>query len=49
MDDLEQEKVSRDEEKVRYLSEKMPSLQTTGLSMDELQVSHINIYNTFIL
>ncbi|XP_056622813.1 troponin I, skeletal, slow c [Triplophysa dalaica] len=37
IDELEQEKVSRDEEKVRYLAEKMPPLQTTGLSMDELQ------------
>ncbi|KAI7802402.1 troponin I [Triplophysa rosa] len=37
IDDLEQEKVSRDEEKVRYLAEKMPPLQVTGLSMDELQ------------
>ncbi|KAA0715206.1 Troponin I, slow skeletal muscle [Triplophysa tibetana] len=37
IDELEQEKVSRDEEKVRYLAEKMQPLQTTGLSMDELQ------------
>uniref|UniRef100_A0A8C1TG57 Troponin I, skeletal, slow c n=1 Tax=Cyprinus carpio TaxID=7962 RepID=A0A8C1TG57_CYPCA len=37
MEELEQETVSRDEEKVKYLSEKLPPLQITGLSMDELQ------------
>ncbi|NP_001187788.1 troponin I, skeletal, slow c [Ictalurus punctatus] len=37
MDDLEQEKNTRDEEKVRYLGEKLPSLQFSGLAMDELQ------------
>ncbi len=39
MEEFEQEKVSRDEEKVKYLSENLPSLQMTGFSMDELQVS----------
>ncbi|KAF5889336.1 troponin I, slow skeletal muscle-like, partial [Clarias magur] len=36
MEDLEQETVSRDEEKVRHLGEKLPPLQISGLSMDEL-------------
>ena len=38
MEDLEQEKVTRDEEKVRYLGEKLQPLQMSGLAMDELQV-----------
>ncbi|TTN17662.1 Troponin I, slow skeletal muscle [Bagarius yarrelli] len=38
MEDLEQEKVSRDEEKVRYLGEKLPPLQMSGFAMEELQV-----------
>ncbi|XP_058243846.1 troponin I, skeletal, slow c [Hemibagrus wyckioides] len=37
MEDLEQEKVTRDEEKVRYLGEKLPPLQISGLALDELQ------------
>uniref|UniRef100_A0A673K461 Troponin I, slow skeletal muscle-like n=1 Tax=Sinocyclocheilus rhinocerous TaxID=307959 RepID=A0A673K461_9TELE len=37
MEELEQETVNRDEEKVKYLSEKLTPLQITGLSMDELQ------------
>ncbi|XP_046720534.1 troponin I, skeletal, slow c isoform X2 [Silurus meridionalis] len=37
VDDLEQEKSTRDEEKVRYLGEKLPPLQISGLSMDDLQ------------
>ncbi|XP_059421298.1 troponin I, slow skeletal muscle-like [Carassius carassius] len=37
MDELEQEKVNRDEEKVKYLSDKLPPLQITSLSMEELQ------------
>ncbi|XP_076158398.1 troponin I, skeletal, slow c [Alosa pseudoharengus] len=37
MDDLEAETVARDEEKVRYLGEKIPPLQTSGLKMEELQ------------
>ncbi|XP_026855279.1 troponin I, skeletal, slow c isoform X2 [Electrophorus electricus] len=37
MEDLEQEKVNRDEEKVRYLGEKLPSLQMSGFAMEELQ------------
>ncbi|KAF7699407.1 hypothetical protein HF521_004149 [Silurus meridionalis] len=32
------EKSTRDEEKVRYLGEKLPPLQISGLSMDDLQV-----------
>ncbi|XP_062404125.1 troponin I, skeletal, slow c [Sardina pilchardus] len=36
MDDLEAETVARDEEKVRYLSEKIPTLQTSGLQMEDL-------------
>ncbi|XP_017546343.2 troponin I, skeletal, slow c [Pygocentrus nattereri] len=36
MEDLEQEKVTRDEEKVRYLGGLQP-LQMSGLAMDELQ------------
>lgn len=39
MDELEQETINRDEEKVKYLSEKLPPLQITGLQMEELQVS----------
>uniref|UniRef100_A0A671KC26 Troponin I, skeletal, slow c n=1 Tax=Sinocyclocheilus anshuiensis TaxID=1608454 RepID=A0A671KC26_9TELE len=34
---LEQEKINRDEDKVKYLSDKLPPLQITGLSMEELQ------------
>ncbi|TRY58659.1 hypothetical protein DNTS_024799 [Danionella cerebrum] len=37
MEELEQEKQSRDEEKVKYLSEKLPPLQITGLNLEELQ------------
>ncbi|KAM4618595.1 troponin I, skeletal, slow c [Polymixia lowei] len=37
MDDLEAEKVARDEEKVRYLGEKIPPLQMSGLAMVDLQ------------
>lgn len=36
-EDLEQEKQEREEEKVRYLGEKIPPLQVSGMSMDELQ------------
>ncbi|KPP68528.1 troponin I, skeletal, slow c-like, partial [Scleropages formosus] len=37
-EDLEKEKMERDEEKVRYLSEKLPPLQMSGMSLEELQV-----------
>lgn len=37
-EDLERERQEREEEKVRYLGEKLPPLQLSGLSMDELQV-----------
>ncbi|KAA8580196.1 hypothetical protein FQN60_005731 [Etheostoma spectabile] len=36
-EDLEKEKQEREEEKVRYLEEKLPPLQLSGLSLDELQ------------
>uniref|UniRef100_A0A8C4ICI6 Troponin I, skeletal, slow d n=2 Tax=Dicentrarchus labrax TaxID=13489 RepID=A0A8C4ICI6_DICLA len=36
-EDLEREKQEREEEKVRYIAEKLPPLQLSGLSMDELQ------------
>uniref|UniRef100_A0A8B9K5K7 Troponin I, skeletal, slow d n=1 Tax=Astyanax mexicanus TaxID=7994 RepID=A0A8B9K5K7_ASTMX len=37
MEDLEREKQDRDEEKIRYLDEKMPPLQLAGLSLADLQ------------
>ncbi|XP_056605022.1 troponin I, skeletal, slow d [Triplophysa dalaica] len=37
IDDLEREKQDRDEEKKRYLQEKLPPLQLSGLSLGELQ------------
>ncbi|XP_060759591.1 troponin I, skeletal, slow d [Neoarius graeffei] len=37
MEDLEKEKQERDEEKARYLQEKMTPLQLSGLSLQELQ------------
>lgn len=37
-EDLEREKQEREEEKVRYLGEKMPPLQLSGLSSADLQV-----------
>lgn len=37
-EDLEQETQEREEEKVRYLGEKIPPLQVSGMSMEELQV-----------
>ncbi|XP_054609006.1 troponin I, slow skeletal muscle-like isoform X4 [Dunckerocampus dactyliophorus] len=36
-EDLERERQEREEEKVRYLEEKLPPLQMSGLSLDELQ------------
>lgn len=40
MEDLENEKQDRDEEKNRYLKDKHPPLQLSGLSLGELQVIH---------
>lgn len=37
-EELEAEKAAREEEKVRYLGEKLPPLQLTGLNMEELHV-----------
>lgn len=37
-DDLEKERQDREEDKVRYLGEKLPPLQLSGLSLDELKV-----------
>uniref|UniRef100_A0A3B4UJM0 Troponin I, skeletal, slow c n=1 Tax=Seriola dumerili TaxID=41447 RepID=A0A3B4UJM0_SERDU len=37
MEELEAEKAAREEEKVRYLGEKLPPLQFSGLNMDDLQ------------
>lgn len=37
-EDLEQEKQEREEEKVRYLGDKIPPLQVSGMAMEELQV-----------
>lgn len=37
-EDLEQENQQREEEKVRYLGEKIPALQVSKMSMEELQV-----------
>nr|XP_020455165.1 troponin I, slow skeletal muscle-like [Monopterus albus] len=36
-EDLEREQQEREEEKARYLGEKMPPLQLSGLSLEELQ------------
>ena len=38
-EELEQELEEKEEEKTKYLEEKMPPLQTSGMSLDELQVS----------
>lgn len=37
-EDLERERQEREEEKVRYLGEKLPPLQLSGLSLEELKV-----------
>lgn len=42
MEELEAEKTAREEAKVRYLGEKLPPLHLTGLTLDDLQVSHKN-------
>lgn len=36
-EELEAEKAAREEEKVRYLGEKLPPLQLTGLNIEEMQ------------
>uniref|UniRef100_A0A669DL04 Troponin I, skeletal, slow c n=1 Tax=Oreochromis niloticus TaxID=8128 RepID=A0A669DL04_ORENI len=36
-EDLEAEKAANEEEKVRYLREKLPPLQLSGLNIDDLQ------------
>ncbi|XP_070686939.1 troponin I, skeletal, slow c [Pempheris klunzingeri] len=36
-EELEAEKAAREEEKVRYLGEKLPPLQLTGLGIDDMQ------------
>lgn len=38
MEELEKEKQDRDEEKSRYLGEKMAPLQLSGLKLEDLQV-----------
>lgn len=38
IEELEKEKLERDEEKSRYLEDKMTPLQLSGLSLDDLQV-----------
>lgn len=43
MEELEAEKAAREEAKVRHLGEKLPPLQLTGLTLDDLQVSHRNL------
>lgn len=40
MEELEAEKVAREEKKVRYLGEKLPPLQLRGLSLGDLQVNN---------
>lgn len=42
MEELEAEKVAKEEEKVRYLGEKLPPLQLSGLKADDLQVSSLH-------
>ncbi|XP_063052555.1 troponin I, skeletal, slow c [Engraulis encrasicolus] len=37
MESLEQEKVNRDEEKVKYLGDRLQPLQLSGMTMDDLQ------------
>lgn len=45
-EDLERERQDREEEKARYLGEKLPPLQLSGLSLDDLQVSIIRKHKT---
>ena len=37
-EDLEQELVDKEEEKMKYLEEKAPPIQTTRMSLEELKV-----------
>lgn len=46
-DDLEKERQEREEDKERYLGEKLPPLQLSGLSLDELQVRLVLDYFFF--
>lgn len=48
MDDLEREKQERNEEKSRYLQDKLPPLQLSGLSLGELQVTGFDIQTIFL-
>ena len=41
-EDLEKERQDREEEKVRHIAEKLPPLQLSGVSLDELQVRVTN-------
>lgn len=45
-EDLEKERQEREEEKVRYLGEKLPPLQMSGKSLQELQVSSLKPQKT---
>lgn len=40
-EELEEELADKEAEKERYLSEKAPGLQTSGMSFAELQVQHV--------
>lgn len=45
-EELDQEVLDKEEEKQRYLTEKVPPLQTQGMSFAELQVTIVHILNT---
>lgn len=45
-EDLEKERQEREEEKVRYLGEKLPPLQLSGKSLQELQVCSLKPQKT---
>ncbi|XP_062852573.1 troponin I, skeletal, slow d [Trichomycterus rosablanca] len=45
IEELEKEKLEKEEEKERYLSEKLIPLQLSGLSMDQLQVMCKELYS----
>lgn len=45
-EELEQEIVEKDEQKAKYLEEKAPPIQTSGLSLAELRVP-FNIHHPF--
>ncbi|KAM7402481.1 hypothetical protein PAMP_017717 [Pampus punctatissimus] len=42
-EDLEQELVEKEEQKERYLEEKAPPIQTSNMSLAELQIKDLNI------